>query len=186
VLSELAAHVSELNSKPEDEELDGAEILAVEQKLEDMQAPLQRFEHALHPFVAFLIMPLFALANSGVSLRGSGLSVLATPVALGTAVGLFVGKQLGIFAFTMAAVKLRLAPIPGDSSLKKLFGVSVVAGIGFTVALFIAGLAYHDAADLLDEAKIGILTGSLVAGVTGFLLLRSGGPAERGNDAVSG
>jgi NhaA family Na+:H+ antiporter len=186
VLHELADHVSGLDQKPPDEELDGAEILAIEEKLEDLQAPLQRFVHLLHPFVAFLIMPIFALANSGVSLRGAGISTLAAPVALGTAVGLFVGKQLGIFGLTMLAVKLRLAPMPGSASRMQLFGVSVIAGIGFTVALFIAALAYHDAGELLDQAKIGILLGSVVAGIVGFALLRFTGasgqaPNERGS-----
>ena len=172
VLHDLANHVSDLDRKPPDEELDAAQILAIEEKLEDLQAPVQRFVHLLHPFVAFLIMPIFALANSGVSLPAGGISTLAAPVALGTAVGLFIGKQVGIFGLTMLAVKLRLAPMPGNASRMQLFGVSVIAGIGFTVALFIAALAYHDDVELLDQAKIGILIGSVVAGIVGFALLR--------------
>jgi NhaA family Na+:H+ antiporter len=172
VLRELAEHVSELERKPADEELEGAEILAIEEKLEDLEAPGQRFVHLLHPFVAFLIVPIFALANAGVSLRGAGLSSLAAPVALGTAAGLFIGKQAGIFGLALLAVKLRLAPLPGGASRTKVFGVSVIGGIGFTVALFIAALAYPDAPHLLDQAKIGILLGSLTAGVGGFLILR--------------
>jgi NhaA family Na+:H+ antiporter len=172
VLRELAEHVSELDRKPADEELEGAEILAIEEKLEDIQAPVQRFVHLLHPFVAFLIMPVFALANSGVALGGAGLSSLAAPVALGTAAGLFIGKQVGIFGLTLLAVKLRMAPMPGGASRTKVFGVSVIAGIGFTVALFIAALAYPDAPHLLDQAKVGILLGSLAAGVVGFAILR--------------
>ena len=179
VLRELAEHVSELDRKPPDAELEGAEILAIEEKLEDLQAPVQRFVHLLHPFVAFLIMPLFALANSGVSLGGAGLSTLAAPVALGTAAGLFIGKQVGILGLTLLAVKLRLAPMPGGASTMKLYGVSVVAGIGFTVALFIAALAYPDAPQLLDQAKVGILLGSFVAGIGGFALLRLTPPSKR-------
>jgi len=145
-----------------------------------VQAPLHKFEHLLHPYVAFFIMPLFALANSGVSLR-SGLSALDAPVTLGAAVGLFAGKQLGIFALTVLAVKLRLAPMPGNASLAKLFGVSIVAGIGFTVALFIAALAYADSPALLDQAKTGILIGSLAAGLLGFVVLRgASSPPGRG------
>jgi Na+:H+ antiporter, NhaA family len=171
VLAELAGYVALLDEKTRDEELDGAEILAIEEKLEDLQAPVQRFIHALHPFVAFLIMPAFALANSGVAV-GGGISSLLAPVALGTAFGLFAGKQLGIFGFTLLAVKLGLAPMPGGASSAKLWGVSVIAGVGFTVALFIAGLAYRDAPDLADQAKIGILLGSLASGGLGFALLR--------------
>ena len=172
VLRELACHVSELDRKPPDEDLDGAEILAIEEELEDLQAPVQRFVHLLHPFVAFLIMPVFALANSGVSIRGAGISSLAAPVALGTAAGLFVGKQFGIFGLTVLAVKLGLAPMPGGASRMQLFGVSVIAGIGFTVALFIAGLAFQGTVELLDQAKAGILLGSLAAGLAGYVLLR--------------
>jgi NhaA family Na+:H+ antiporter len=178
VLRELAGHVSALGGKPPDEELEGAEIQAIEEKLEGLQAPVQRFVHLLHPFVAFLIMPIFALANAGVPIRGAAMSSLIAPVVLGTAGGLFVGKQLGIFGMTILAVKLRLAPMPGNASRMQLFGVSVIAGIGFTVALFIAALAYHDAVELLDQAKMGILLGSLTAGLVGFVLLRFVGPSR--------
>jgi NhaA family Na+:H+ antiporter len=100
------------------------------------------------------------------------LSTLATPVALGTTLGLVIGKQIGIFGFTVLAVRLGLAPMPGNASNRKLYGVSVVAGVGFTVALFIAALAYGVAPAYLDEAKLGILFGSLVAGTIGFVVLR--------------
>ncbi|HEU5074726.1 MAG TPA: Na+/H+ antiporter NhaA [Polyangiaceae bacterium] len=172
VLRELAGHVSDLDRKPPDEALDGAEILAIEEKLEDLQAPVYRFVHLLHPFVAFFIMPVFALANSGVVLGGAGLATLTAPVTLGTAFGLFVGKQIGIYGFTAFAIKLGAAQMPRGASRAKLFGVSVVAGVGFTVALFIAALAYHDAPNLLEQAKVGILLGSAAAGVAGFMLLR--------------
>ena len=172
VLGELACHVGELQKTPADAELDGAEILAIEEGLEDLQAPVARFVHLLHPFVGFCIMPLFALANSGVSLAGFGMATLAAPVALGTALGLFAGKQIGIFSLTLLAVVLRIAPMPGNASRLQLFGVSVVAGIGFTVALFIATLAYPMSPELLDHAKIGILLGSAAAGVVGFVVLR--------------
>jgi Na+:H+ antiporter, NhaA family len=172
VLRDLTEHVTELDRKPPDAELAGAEILAIEEKLEELQAPAHRFIHLLHPFVAFAIMPIFALANSGVVLAGTGLSALTAPVALGAAAGLFIGKQLGIFGLTLLAVRLRVAPMPGNASSAQLFGVSVIAGVGFTVALFIAALAFHDAPALLDQAKVGILLGSIVAGFVGFVLLR--------------
>jgi NhaA family Na+:H+ antiporter len=180
VLEELSVHVNGLAHRPCDEELGAAEILAIEEKLEDLQGPLHRFVHLLHPFVAFLIMPVFALANSGVSLEGAGLASFTAPVALGTALGLFVGKQLGIFGLTLAAVRLGVSPMPGAASPTKLFGVSVIAGIGFTVALFIAGLAYPGNPELLDQAKLGILVGSALAGIAGFTILRLTRPVHGG------
>jgi NhaA family Na+:H+ antiporter len=141
----------------------------------DGEAPIHGFIHALHPFVAFLVMPVFALANSGVELRGDGLNITA-PVSLGAALGLFAGKPLGIFAFTAVALKLGVSPMPAGASWSKLFAVAVVAGIGFTVALFIASLAFPEAPALLDEAKIGILLGSFASGVVGFVLLRFSDP----------
>ncbi len=177
VIADLHAHTAQLVSRPPDEDLQNAEVLAIEERIEELEPPLNRFVHLLHPYMAFLIMPLFALANSGVSLAGVGLDDLANRIPLGAALGLFVGKQLGIFFFTLVAVRLGLAPIPGGVSRVKLYGVSVVAGIGFTVALFIAGLAFPDPA-LLDQAKIGILLGSLASGVVGFALLRATAPQK--------
>jgi NhaA family Na+:H+ antiporter len=179
VLAGLAAHVGELLRRTADEDLDRAAVLRIEERLEDLEAPLDRFVHALHPWVAFGIMPAFALANSGVDLTALDRSQLAGPVALGTGLGLLAGKLAGIFAFTAAAVKARLAPVPGDASLAKLAGVSIVAGIGFTVALFIAGLAFPDDPGLLDQAKVGILGGSLAAGVIGAAVLRATAPTAR-------
>ena len=183
MLRELAQHVARLDQKPEDEDLEGAEILMIEEKLEDMEAPVHRFVHLLHPFVAFVIMPVFALANSGLAFHGIGLSSFAAPVALGAAVGLFVGKPLGISCLTLVAIKLGIAQMPGNAPIVKLFGVSIIAGIGFTVALFIAALAYPDSSELLDQAKMGILIGSLVSGVVGFLVLRL---TQRSADARDG
>jgi NhaA family Na+:H+ antiporter len=134
------------------------------------EAPLTRFVRLLHPYVAFAVMPLFALANSGVSLRSVGLSDIGSGITLGIGLGLFAGKQVGIFAFTLIAVALGLAPIPGHASRAKLLGVSVVGGIGFTVALFIAALAFRDER-LLAQAKLGILGGSVVAGLVGSAIL---------------
>jgi NhaA family Na+:H+ antiporter len=177
-LVELGDHLRSVlrERRSHDEELDAAIVLRVEQTLGDVEAPLGRFEHALHPWVAFGVMPLFALANSGVDLRGVTAAQALGPVALGTAAALFLGKLAGIFALTLAAVRLGLAPMPGGASRTKLLGVSIVAGVGFTVALFIATLAFPGSATLLDEAKIGILAGSLVSGVAGALLLRATPP----------
>jgi NhaA family Na+:H+ antiporter len=180
VLQELCAHVTGLAERAPDENLDGAEILGIENELEDLQAPVDRFIHTLHGFVAFFVMPLFALANSGVELAGSGISGLTAPVALGAALGLFAGKQFGIFGAAALAIKFGLSPMPGNASWVKLYGVSVVAGIGFTVALFIAALAFHSSRELLDQAKLGVLSGSVAAGLLGFAVLRlsSGGKRQ--------
>ena len=123
--------------------------------------------------MAFGIVPLLALANSGVELGALGPSQLGGRVAFGTAVALLVGKPIGIFALAMGAVRAGLAPLPDESTPRKLLGASIVSGIGFTVALFIAGLAYASAPHLLDEAKVGILAGSLASGVIGGLVLRA-------------
>jgi Na+:H+ antiporter, NhaA family len=172
VLRELAAHAAALQLRPSDDAGRRAELLAIEERIEHLEAPVERFIHLLHPLVAFGIMPAFALANAGVSLQGAGLSSLASPIALGASTGLFFGKQAGIFAFTSVAIRLGLAPMPGGASAVKLFGVSMVAGIGFTVALFLAALAFPGDPLHLDQAKLGILAGSLISGLGGFAILR--------------
>jgi NhaA family Na+:H+ antiporter len=134
---------------------------------------LTRFVQRMHPWVAFVIMPMFALANSGISLQAMTRSDLLAGVTFGTTLGLLVGKLVGIFTFTVAAVRLGLAPMPGDASPAKLLGASVVGGIGFTVALFIAALAFPGDAYLLLQAKLGILIGSLAAGLIGAAILRA-------------
>jgi NhaA family Na+:H+ antiporter len=153
------------------ERLDTSDLLYLRDQVREAVPPLQRFEHALHPWVAFLVMPLFGLANSGVSLAGMSAADLTSPVFLGTAVGLFLGKQLGIFAFTWGAVKAGAAAVPGGAPWSRVYGVAMVAGIGFTVALFIAYLAFGAEPDLLNQARLGVLVGSLVSGVSGALVL---------------
>jgi NhaA family Na+:H+ antiporter len=141
----------------------------------DLSSPAERLEGALHPWVAFVIMPVFALANAGVPVR---LDTLATPVALAVVAGLVLGKPLGIVLFSWAAVRLRLARLPDGVSWKVMAGAGCLAGIGFTMSLFIAGLAFEERApDLLDEAKIGVLLGSAVSAVLGCLLLLAVLPA---------
>jgi NhaA family Na+:H+ antiporter len=175
VLRDLADHLSSLRNREDhgDRSIDAAQLLMIEEKIEDLEAPLDRFVHLLHPHVAFVVMPLFALANAGVTVGGAGTAELVGRVALGAGVGLFLGKMVGVFCFTWLAVRLGWAPMPAGASAAKLLGVSIVAGIGFTVALFIAALAYADRPELLAQAKVGILAGSLLAGVvgTGVLLL---------------
>ncbi len=178
VLEELHGFIGQLLREPEDEAVRTAQLLHIEEQLEDIEPPLTRFVHLWHGWVAYGIVPLFALANSGISLAGMSLSDLLRPLPLGVVLGLFVGKQVGIFLFTWVAVKAGLAEMPGRASLLQLHGVAVVAGIGFTVALFVGGLAFANEPNLLTEAKLGILLGSLLSAVVGYLLLRFG-PSPR-------
>jgi len=141
-------------------------------------SPLHRLEHALAKPVAFLIVPLFGFANAGVSLQGVGLSSLAAPLPLGIALGLFVGKQLGIFGSVWMTVKLGVAVRPKHASWLQVYGVAMLCGIGFTMSLFIGGLAFTDPAQG-DSVKIGVLMGSLVSAILGYLVLRLAGPRER-------
>ena len=135
-------------------------------------SPLHYLEHALHPWVAFCIMPIFAFANAGVSFSGISIPTLLQPVPLGIIVGLFVGKQLGIFGFTWLGVKLKLATLPEGISWLEIYGVAVLCGIGFTMSLFIASLAFeHGAVDYILADRLGILIGSLLSAVCGYGLL---------------
>jgi NhaA family Na+:H+ antiporter len=135
-------------------------------------SPLRQLEHDLHPVVAFGILPVFAFANAGVSIRGLSLGSLLEPVSLGIAAGLLVGKTVGVFLMSSAAIGLRIARMPEGASWGSLFGVSVLCGIGFTMSLFIANLAFaEDAPELAVKAVVGILAASLVAAVTGYILV---------------
>ncbi|SES83745.1 Na+/H+ antiporter NhaA [Stigmatella erecta] len=174
VLGQLATYVARCVDEPEDEAVRSAQLLAIEEQLEDIEPPLNRFVHLWHGYIGYAIVPLFALANSGISLAGMSLADLGRPLPLGIILGLFVGKQLGIFLFTWVAVKAKLSPMPGGAPLSQLHGVAVIAGIGFTVALFVANLAFVGKEELLTEAKLGILLGSLLSAVVGYLLLRFG------------
>jgi Na+:H+ antiporter, NhaA family len=147
-------------------------LLALETAAEAAQAPLQKLEDKLHGSVAFGIMPLFALANAGVPLSG-GAQALGNPVGLGIILGLVIGKPLGITFFAWLATKVGIAERLTDTSWWMLHGAGWLGGIGFTMSLFIAGLAFESAA-LLTQAKLGILTASLCAGAVGWLLLRRG------------
>jgi NhaA family Na+:H+ antiporter len=142
-------------------------------------APLNRMEHALVAWSSFLIVPVFALANAGVDFRTVGVTdALTSSVALGVAVGLVLGKIIGISLFSIAAVRFGLGKLPPGTGWSHVFGLAAVAGIGFTVSLFITGLAFEDAV-LTNYAKVGIFAGSLVAGVIGAILLgRSKAPSE--------
>ncbi|CAA9503364.1 MAG: Na+/H+ antiporter NhaA type [uncultured Sphingomonadaceae bacterium] len=140
-------------------------------------SPLHRLEHALVRPVAFFIVPLFGFANAGVSLSGVGPGTLLQPLPLGIALGLFLGKQLGIFGAVWAAHRLRLAEAPADASWVEIYGAALLCGIGFTMSLFIGGLAFPTRPELMTEVKLGVLGGSLLAALAGYALLRlaSGG-----------
>lgn len=134
-------------------------------------SPLEQLEHNLHPWVTFAIMPVFAFANAGVSLAGLSIVDLFAPVPLGIAAGLFLGKQIGVFGFSYAAVKLGLSRLPGDITWLQFYGVALLTGVGFTMSLFIGTLAFADPAYQAD-VRIGVLTGSFLSAISGFLLLR--------------
>ncbi|USD64162.1 Na+/H+ antiporter NhaA [Vibrio sp. SCSIO 43136] len=135
-------------------------------------SPLKHMEHALHPYVAFLILPIFAFANAGISLEGISLSSLTSMLPLGIALGLLVGKPLGIFSFSWVAVKMGVAKLPEGINFKHIFAVSVLCGIGFTMSIFISSLAFTGASAEFDTlARLGILMGSTTAAVLGYALL---------------
>ncbi|MEP6778501.1 MAG: Na+/H+ antiporter NhaA [Gemmatimonadaceae bacterium] len=141
---------------------------------EKNDALLQKFEHALHGVVAFGIMPVFALANAGVSVGNDFAMLVQQPAMFAVVAGLLIGKPLGIAGFAWASVRMNFAQLPTNSSWRQLFGVAALGGIGFTMSLFIAALAYGERIELA-EAKIGVLLGSLAAGIVGWVVLRSGG-----------
>jgi NhaA family Na+:H+ antiporter len=132
---------------------------------------LIKLEHGISPYVAFMIMPIFAFANAGVSLEGLSLSSLLEPVPLGILLGLFLGKQVGVMFFSFFAVKLGAAQMPDRSNWLSLYGVSVLTGIGFTMSLFVGNLAFVDNTQYIDGVKIGVLSGSLLSTVFGYLIL---------------
>ena len=136
---------------------------------------LERMEHALHNWVAFFVVPVFALANAGVTVSGLSLSDLLEPLPLGIALGLIIGKQLGIVGFAWAAVKTGIAQLPVGVNWRQIHGLSLIAGIGFTMSLFIGNLAFSDAAQI-DAVKVGVLTGSLISAVLGIILLKAAAP----------
>jgi len=132
---------------------------------------LIKLEHGISPYVAFGIMPIFAFANAGVSLEGLSFASLLNKVPLGILLGLFVGKQLGVFVFSYLSIKFKLAQMPNNSNWISFYGVGVLTGIGFTMSLFVGNLAFVDNIQYMDGVKIGVLTGSLLSTVFGYLLL---------------
>jgi NhaA family Na+:H+ antiporter len=162
-----------------------AAVEDLEDLCERVQPPLIRLEHTLHGPVAFVIMPIFALANAGLVLSSETLrGAVSDPVAVGAVLGLVIGKPAGIVGFSWLAVRLRVAALPGGVSWRMLAGAGVLGGIGFTMALFIADLAFTDET-LLEAAKLGILGASAIAGAVGWSLIRWHAPPVRAPDADS-
>ena len=132
---------------------------------------LIKLEHAISPYVAFIIMPIFAFANAGVSLEGLSLSSLLEPVPLGILLGLFVGKQVGVMLVSFFAVKCGVAQMPDKSNWLSLYGVSILTGVGFTMSLFVGNLAFAENIQYIDGVKIGVLAGSLLSTLFGYFIL---------------
>jgi NhaA family Na+:H+ antiporter len=139
------------------------------------ESPLEDLEHSLAPWVSFMILPVFAFSNAGISLSGMGLSDLFHPVPLGIMLGLIVGKLIGVYGFSMAAIKMGYAKLPEGAANQHILGVAALCGIGFTMSLFVGGLAFEhtggDAVTYLSSHRLGILTGSLIAGLAGYFIL---------------
>lgn len=133
-------------------------------------SPLHRLEHILHPWVAFGILPIFAFANAGVSFEGMTLGILWEPVPLGIVLGLFVGKQIGVFGFAWLTVKLGFAELPEKATWLTIYGVALLCGIGFTMSLFIGALAFTDP-KYMNEVRLGVLLGSFLSAIVGYLVL---------------
>ncbi|MBV6487674.1 MAG: Na+/H+ antiporter NhaA [Pseudorhodoplanes sp.] len=156
---------------------------------EDPHSPLHRLEHALNPYVAFLVVPLFGFANAGVSFSGSGVSALFHPLTLACAAGLFFGKQIGVFGSVWLAVRFGLAARPLGARWPQIFGVAILCGIGFTMSLFIGLLAFPADPALMDAVKIGVLAGSLASSTLGVIVLlmaRRRRPDERAQRRAAG
>jgi NhaA family Na+:H+ antiporter len=132
---------------------------------------LVKIEHTISPYVAFLIMPLFAFANAGVSLNGLSFSSLMLPVPFGILMGLFFGKQIGVMLFSYISVRLKIAQMPDNSTWISLYGVSILTGIGFTMSLFVGNLAFVENTQYIDGVKIGVLAGSLLSTIVGYFVL---------------
>ena len=139
---------------------------------DDAESPLHRLEHALQPYVAFLIIPIFGFANAGVSFAGLGLAALGQALPLGIMLGLFLGKQIGVFGFGWLAIRAGLADLPANASWAQFYGIALLCGIGFTMSLFIGLLAFPYSEALQSQTKIGVLAGSLLSGFCGWVLLR--------------
>lgn len=160
-------------------------IVPIKPRLEDGQSPLKEAMHDLHPYVAWLVLPLFAFAKAGVSFAGLSLEQAFAPLVLGIAAGLFIGKQIGVLGMAWLAAKLGIGARPTDATWLQVYGVSLLCGVGFTMSLFIGALAFPGAVDSPEqiEIKLGVITGSLLSAICGALVLMR---ARRGTSSISG
>src|SRR5690606_13972554 len=145
--------------------------------------PLQRLEHGLHGWVAYFIMPIFALANAGVVFRSD--MDLDIPLIVNIAIALFLGKGIGIALMSFLSVKLKLATLPNGIKFRQIIGVAILAGVGFTMSIFVANLAFTGNSVFIDSSKVGILIGSVVSGIVGYIILRWNGKEASANNAES-
>lgn len=152
-------------------------------KSKDGREPLHDMEHVLAPWCSFMILPLFAFCNAGVSLSNIGWNALTSPLTLGVTLGLLIGKPLGVFLFSYIAVKLKIAKLSEGINFKQIFAIAVLCGIGFTMSMFLAGLAFADQSnsELTAFARLGILIGSGLSAIAGYILLRIFTPAKEKN-----
>lgn len=156
-----------------------AMFIPMKSRKDPEQSPLKVLEHDLHSLVAYGVLPLFAFANAGLDLRGIGLQELMHNVPVGIALGLFVGKQVGVFGFCWLAIKLQITQLPKDMNWSSLYGTAALCGIGFTMSLFIGSLAFEETnIDLLFDDRLGIIVGSLASGLLGYFILKKSLPAN--------
>ncbi len=162
-----------------------AAIVPVEPRADDGQSPLKEAMHDLHPYVAYLVLPLFAFAKAGVSFAGLSLDQMLAPLVLGVAAGLFVGKQIGVFGAAWLASALKLGAKPSQADWLQVYGVSLLCGVGFTMSLFIGALAFPGAVDSPEqvEVKLGVILGSVVSGLAGAAILSVAARRRRRNKA---
>ncbi len=153
-------------------------VIEIEEAIHDVEPPLVQLEHNLQPWVTFVVMPVFALSNAGVTLSGNIIETITHPVSLGIIFGLLVGKQVGITLFAYLMVRFKLCELPKGLTWRHIHGASLLAGIGFTVSLFVTELAYVTDHHTADIAKVGILLASFIAGVAGFYILKGVAPVE--------
>ncbi|MEY8215449.1 MAG: Na+/H+ antiporter NhaA, partial [Colwellia sp.] len=140
----------------------------------DEPSPLKSLEHNLHSTIAFIVLPIFAFANAGISFTNVGIEQVMSPVPLGIILGLFIGKQLGVFGFCFIAIKLGFAKLPSNVNWTLLYGVALLCGVGFTMSLFIGSLAFEQVNDIpLYKDRLGIVIGSLISGILGYLVIKA-------------
>ena len=165
-------HDFELAMDKGDEEKAESIVAEVEKLSQGTEGPMERLERVIHPWTSFVVLPIFALANAGIVISWDSLTeAAASPITLGILVALPLGNALGIFTMTWLTVRLGLGRLPSYVTWSHVLGVALLGGIGFTVSIFVSGLAFQDSA-LVDQAKIGVFGGSLLAGAAGYLFLR--------------